>query len=169
MSRPASLRVLGIDPGSRVTGFGVVDGTPLVAVHVASGCIRLDERAPAANRLRTLQESLGQIIDRYRPEVVVIEQVFVSKNASSALKLGQARGVLLAGSALANLPVAEYTPADIKRTIAGSGRAEKGQVQHMVKVLLRVQGPLAADAADALAAALCHLRYLGSSARRNRR
>ncbi len=153
------MRVLGLDPGSRVTGYGVVEGQGPDARYVASGCIRLDETASFAARLKTLHENVVELIAQHQPQVLAVEQVFVNKNASSALKLGQARGVLLCVGALAGLHVNEYTPADIKRTVVGSGRAEKAQIQHMVKVLLKLSGALAPDAADALAVALCHLRY----------
>lgn len=153
------LRVLGLDPGSRITGFGLVEGQGANARYLASGCIRLDIDASIPQRLRELHQGVMELIGHHRPEVIVVEQVFVHKNVSSALKLGQARGVLLCAGALAGLDVAEYTPADVKRTLVGGGRAEKGQVQHMVKMLLGLQGALAADASDALALALCHLRY----------
>ena len=153
------MRVLGLDPGSRVTGYGVVEGQGAAARYLASGCIRLNEARAFPERLKTLHENVAELIALHQPQVVAVEQVFVSKNALSALKLGQARGVLLCAGALAGLQVSEYTPADIKRTIVGGGRAEKGQIQHMVKVLLKLNGQLAADAADALAVALCHLRY----------
>lgn len=153
------VRVLGLDPGSRITGYGVIEGRGATARYLASGCIKLDEHAAFAQRLKVLYENVAELISRHQPQVVAVEQVFVSKNAGSALKLGQARGVLLCAGALAGLQVTEYTPADIKRTIVGGGRAEKTQVQHMVKVLLKLNGALAADAADALAVALCHLRY----------
>lgn len=153
------IRVLGIDPGSRVTGYGMVEGLGSTARYVGSGCIRLNEKASFAERLRELHLSVNELIDHHRPQVLAVEQVFVNKNVASALKLGQARGVLLCAGALAGLQIAEYTPADVKRTLVGGGRAEKQQVQHMVKVLLKLNGVLAADASDALALALCHLRY----------
>lgn len=153
------MRILGIDPGSRVTGFGVIDvlsGGRLC--YRDSGCIRL--AAPdAAARLCELDGALRQLMDQWRPHEVGIERVFVMRNVDSALKLGQARGVALCAVGRAALPMAEYAPRLVKQTVTGTGAATKEQVQHMVRQLLSLEGRLAADAADALAIAVCHAHH----------
>ena len=150
----ASVRVLGLDPGSRRTGFGVIECRGSDCVHVAHGCITVD-REEFANRLRTIFERLLALICEHSPGEVAVERVFVSRNADSALKLGQARGAALC-AVPQGLPVFEYAPRAIKLALVGSGAAEKPQVAHMIKLLLRIEGPLAADASDALAVAVCH-------------
>ena len=156
--------ILGIDPGSRVTGYGVVAtcGASMQPRYLASGCIRLDGKA-IAPRLQTIFESLQQLIEQYRPDEFAIEQVFVGKSASSALKLGQARGVALLAASMLDLPIAEYAARSIKQAVTGTGAADKEQVQSMVVRLLGLNAAPQADAADALAVALCHCqtaRYL---------
>lgn len=148
-------RILGIDPGSRITGFGIVDAEGARVRYIASGAIRTEER-DFPLRLRCIFENLSSVIEQYRPEAMAIEQVFVQRNVDSALKLGQARGAAICAGVLRDLPVAEYTPAEIKQAVVGSGGASKEQVQFMVRALLALQGQLQADAADALAVALCH-------------
>jgi crossover junction endodeoxyribonuclease RuvC len=148
-------RILGIDPGSNITGFGVVDSEASRLTHVASGCVRLPT-CDLPERLRILFEEIGQLIGRFQPSMMAVEDIFVQKNASSALKLGHARGTILCAGASAGLTIAEYSTAQVKQAVTGTGRAEKIQVQHMVKVLLGIRGKLQADAADALAVALCH-------------
>lgn len=148
-------RILGIDPGSRVTGFGVVDSDGQRTVHLASGRIVLRD-GDLGERLRRIFEGVREVIDRHRPEEVAIEDVFVSRNAGSALKLGQARGSALLASVLDGLPLFEYPPARVKQALTGQGRAEKGQVQHMVRLLLGLGETLPEDVSDALAVALCH-------------
>lgn len=165
-------RILGIDPGSRITGFGIIVCEGQQQRYISSGCIRLNPKESFHLRLKDLHESFNVIVEKYQPQVMSIEQAFVHKNALSALKLGQARGALLAAAALAGLAVAEYAPADVKRTVAGNGRADKLAVQHMVKRLLDIHADIAADAADALALALCHSRYASGpllAAKRRRR
>ncbi len=148
-------RILGIDPGSRQTGFGVLDLDGNRAIYVASGTVRsLDGDFPS--RLRQIFESVANIVAEYRPDVVAIESVFMHKNASSALKLGQARSAALCATFAGNIEVHEYAPREIKLAIVGTGSATKEQVQHMVVSLLSLDAVPAADAADALAAALCH-------------
>lgn len=159
-----SVRILGIDPGSRITGFGVIDVSAAGTVFVDSGCIRIGT-GEVTERLRRLHESLSAIIHETTPDEVAIEQVFVSRNASSALKLGQARGVAICVAALAGLPVAEYAATRIKQAVVGSGRADKAQVQHMVRVLLRLAGRVQADAGDALGVALCHAHMRATAGR----
>lgn len=148
--------VLGIDPGSRVTGFGVVEGDARRARYLASGCIRASG-APLAPRLRTVFDGIEALLAEFTPDWVAVESVFVRRNVATALKLGQARGAALTAVARGNARVAEYPPARIKLAIAGSGRASKEQVQFMVVQRLKLAGAPQADAADALAAALCHL------------
>lgn len=150
------IRVLGIDPGSRVTGFGVVEGDARGARYVASGCIRASGTF-LAPRLRTVFDGIETLLAEFTPDWVAVESVFVRRNVATALKLGQARGAALTAVARGNAQVAEYPPARIKLAIAGSGRASKEQVQFMVVQRLRLAAAPQADAADALAAALCHL------------
>jgi crossover junction endodeoxyribonuclease RuvC len=148
-------RILGIDPGSRVTGYGVIEVEGVRAAHLASGRI-VPAGEGVALRLRAIFEGVREVLDTHRPEEVAIEDVFVARNASSALKLGQARGVALLAGVLGGLPLYEYTPATVKKAITGHGRADKGQIQHMVRLLLTLPRPPPEDAADALAVALCH-------------
>lgn len=157
-------RILGVDPGSRVTGYGIIELQGQQASYLSSGCIRLGEQ-PLAARLAQIYSDLQTLIGQYQPQVMAIEQVFVSHNPSSALKLGQARGAAICAGAGAGLPISEYTPTQIKQTVAGTGRAAKQQIQHMVKILLQVQGAIAADAADALAVALTHARFSEADSR----
>lgn len=154
--------ILGIDPGSQVTGYGLLDCSGGSPRYLASGCIRLTTQATMADRLRHLYESLQQLVSEHSPTYTVIEQVFVGKNANSALKLGQARGVALLAASLSAVPVFEYAPRAIKQAVCGTGGADKTQVQSMVVRLLKLSGTPAPDAADALAVALCHahsMRY----------
>ncbi|MBD3610925.1 MAG: crossover junction endodeoxyribonuclease RuvC [Hydrogenovibrio crunogenus] len=152
-------RILGIDPGSRKTGFGIIESGRFHPNYVSSGVIRV-EKLTGAQRLKTIFESVCQIIDQYQPHVMAIEKVFVYKNPSSAIKLGQARGVILCAAAIKEIPIMEYTPTQIKSTIVGQGHATKDQVQFMVQNLLKLTESPQEDAADALAGALCHDRYL---------
>lgn len=150
--------VLGIDPGSRVTGYGLIDmgnGSGSVQPrYIASGCIRMDD-TDMAPRLVTIYNSISQLISDYSPDVAAIEQVFVGKSANSALKLGHARGAAMLAISMANLPLEEYAARAVKQAVAGTGAADKEQVQAMVVKLLRLNKAPAADAADALAVALC--------------
>jgi crossover junction endodeoxyribonuclease RuvC len=148
-------RVLGIDPGSRVTGYGVIETDGVRSRHLGSGCIRTASGG-FPGRLGEIFTGIRAVLDEWRPGEVAIEQVFVSRNASSALKLGQARGAAISAIVTLDLPVFEYTPAAVKQGLVGNGRAEKEQVQHMVRVILGMQGRLALDESDALAIALCH-------------
>ena len=152
--------VIGIDPGSRATGWGVVrlEGRDLVLV--ACGVIRLDKDQDLAGRMMTLAERLGEIMEEHAPAQAAVEDVFVSRNARAALKLGQARGAALAAVASTRIPVASYAPTMVKRAVTGSGRADKAQVQRMVQAMLVMDRPPAQDAADALAVAICHARSL---------
>ncbi len=153
--------ILGIDPGSRKTGFGIIRcrGSQHGSLHqheyVASGVIRLPQIA-LAERLRIIFDSLSEIIAEHSPDQVAVEEVFMAKSAGSALKLGQARGAAIVACVNRSLPVAEYTARQIKQAVVGTGAADKLQVQHMVMTLLRLPSPPQEDAADALATALCH-------------
>lgn len=149
-------RILGIDPGSRVTGYGIIDSDGRKSSHIASGCIRLDTEKPVPWRLGDIFTELKVIIEKFQPRELAIEQVFVSKNAGSALKLGQARGAAICAGVTRGLEVSEYSPRTVKQAVVGSGGADKEQVQHMVRLILKLQQAPAADQADALAVALAH-------------
>lgn len=149
------VRVLGIDPGSQRTGFGVLDADGPKLFYVASGVIRT-ERGEFAERLCEIFRGVQAIVAEYRPQEIAIERVFVNRNVDSALKLGQARGAAICGTADAGAGVYEYAPRQIKMAVVGSGSADKAQVQLMMKSLLKLGGRVAVDASDALAAAVCH-------------
>jgi len=151
----ATIRVLGIDPGSQRTGFGVLDATGSRLRYVASGVIRTSQTDFAA-RLCEIFRCMQTVVAQYQPQQIAIEKVFVNRNPDSALKLGQARGAAICGTADANAEVFEYATRQIKQAVVGSGSAEKAQVQLMMRTLLKLDGPVAVDAADALAAAVCH-------------
>lgn len=154
VSMRGSARILGLDPGSLRTGFGIIDCEGGNLRIVAQGCIATTG-GPLADRLRLIHARVAELIAVHAPQEIAVERVFLSKNADSALKLGQARGAALAAVPVA-LGVHEYAPRAIKLAVVGVGGAEKTQVQHMVKQLLRLDMRLAADAADALAVAICH-------------
>lgn len=149
------IRILGIDPGSRYTGYGVIDMDGNRACYVASGAVRV-QGEDLAERLRIIFDGITQIVASHQPDEVAIEKVFMHRNADSALKLGQARGAAICASLSPPLPLSEYTPTQIKQAVVGRGHAEKGQIQHMVRVLLSLSATPQSDAADALAVALCH-------------
>ena len=149
------MRILGIDPGLRVTGFGVIEQDGGKLRYITSGCVRSGEGELAA-RLKVLLDGLAEVIAAHRPEQVVIEKVFVNVNPQSTLLLGQARGSAICAAVIAGLPVAEYTALQVKQAVVGKGHAKKEQVQHMVKRLLALPGDPSPDAADALACAICH-------------
>jgi crossover junction endodeoxyribonuclease RuvC len=149
-----SARILGLDPGSLKTGFGIIDCDRGVIRIVTQGCIATSG-GPLADRLRIIHAKVVELIATHSPQEIAVERVFLSKNADSALKLGQARGAALA-AVPATLGVHEYAPRAIKLAVVGVGGAEKAQVQHMVRQLLAIEIKLAADAADALAVAICH-------------
>lgn len=148
-------RILGIDPGSRFTGFGIIDVKGNHASHIANGCIRVKGETLADKLLHIFNE-INAVIETYQPEEVSIEKVFMNKNVDSALKLGQARGAAITACASKALPVFEYTANQVKQSTVGKGHAKKEQVQHMVKILLCLSESPQEDAADALAIALCH-------------
>jgi crossover junction endodeoxyribonuclease RuvC len=149
------MRILGIDPGSRVTGYGVIDSDGVTSRHVASGCIRTENEDFSA-RLGEIFHGIQGIVRTALPAEVAVEQVFVARNPSSALKLGHARGAAVTAVVTMDLPVAEYTPRAVKKALVGTGAAEKEQVQHMIRLLLGIKGKIALDESDALAVALCH-------------
>jgi len=158
------MRVFGIDCGTEITGYGIVEcveaarGPQLISL--GAGGIRLPKKEPLAQRLALVYAELATLLEAHRPDVVAIEEVFYSVNAKSALKLGQVRGVALLAAATANLPIAEYAPLKIKLTVTGYGLAQKEQVQFMVARLLNLaETPEPADAADALAIAICHIQH----------
>lgn len=148
-------RILGIDPGSRLTGFGVLDFNGDNPSYVSSGTIKSMD-GDFADRLRQIFESVGGIVAEFQPDVVAIESVFMHKNAGSALKLGHARSAALCATFEHNVEVFEYAPREIKQAVVGTGAATKEQVQHMVVSILKLDGAPAPDASDALATALCH-------------
>lgn len=150
------MRILGIDPGLRVTGFGVIGRDGQRLSYVTSGCIRTDSDASLPERLGTVLEGLAEVIGANHPDEVALEKVFVNVNPQSTLLLGQARGAAICASVIARLPVAEYTALQVKQAVVGRGHATKLQVQEMVKRLLALPGYPTTDAADALACAICH-------------
>jgi crossover junction endodeoxyribonuclease RuvC len=158
----SSIRILGIDPGSQVTGYGVIDAGARVTQAVTWGSVRTS--GDHANRLRDIFNAIGDVVREYQPHEVAIERVFVSRNADSALKLGQARAAALCGTFCATAAMHEYSPRHIKKAVVGSGSAEKAQVQQMIGLLLGIKQPIQADAADALAVAMCHAHSRGTNA-----
>lgn len=157
--------ILGIDPGSRITGYGVIAAAGREWRYLDSGCIRMQTEDTLPERVKTIFMGLSELIRQWQPTQASVEQVFLSNNADSALKLGQARGAALAALGAQDIPVSEYTARQIKLAVVGTGGAEKTQVQHMVMRLLQLEKAPQADAADALAAALCHAHTAGNLAR----
>lgn len=153
--------ILGIDPGTAIVGYGLVE---INSGHLRAqdyGCIRTSSNKPAYLRLVAIYDRLKEIISASRPEIMAIEELFFNKNTRTALAVGQARGVVLLAAAHSGLPVAEYTPLEVKQAVAGFGRASKDQVQRMVQVLLDLdKAPRPDDAADALAVAICHASFI---------
>jgi crossover junction endodeoxyribonuclease RuvC len=160
---PAPIRILGIDPGLRRTGWGVIaiDGNRL-SFH-ACGSLATDENAALAARLLAIHQGLSAIVKAHAPHEAAVEATFVNKDASATLKLGQARGIAMLVPAIAGLPVAEYAPNLVKKTIVGTGHGEKAQVRMMISVLLPRADPRSEDAADALAIAVCHAHHRQSA------
>ncbi|HSG64348.1 MAG TPA: crossover junction endodeoxyribonuclease RuvC [Gammaproteobacteria bacterium] len=158
----AAVRILGIDPGSRLTGYGIVDciGTSIELID----CGSIGAIGEHADRLRRIFNEIERLVARYSPQEVAIERVFVHRNADSALKLGQARAAALCGTFGAQIPVYEYAARHIKKAVVGRGAAEKAQVQHMIRMLLGMRELPEPDTADALAAALCHAHERGAQA-----
>ena len=155
------MRVLGIDPGTRVTGYGVVDrGKGGSLIHLLDGCVKIDPAMSLPDRLVVIREAIDNVIEGCGPDAVAVESIFFAKNARSAIMLGHARGVILQSAASRGLPVFEYAPRAIKLAVTGCGNAAKGQIQKMVRLLLKTAEPSKADAADALAAAICHIHHV---------
>ena len=154
------MKIFGIDPGSERTGYGCIEASGSRHRLVICGCLSGPTRATFPERLKAIHSGLCELLARHRPDCVAIEDIFYARNVRSALRLGHARGVALLAACEANLPIAEYAPAEIKRAVVGYGRAEKSQVQQMVKLLLGLdEAPAPHDAADALAVAICHLHH----------
>jgi crossover junction endodeoxyribonuclease RuvC len=152
---PDEQRILGIDPGSRLTGFGVIIANGPRAHYVTSGAVQSIE-GTFPERLRTIFESVAGIVAEYQPDVIAVESVFMHRNAGSALKLGQARSAAICGTFVQNAKIHEYAPREIKQAVVGTGAATKDQINHMVRHLLNLDGEPSPDAADALAVALCY-------------
>lgn len=158
------IRVLGIDPGSNITGFGIIDWDGRNARYIESGCIRVGH-LPVHVRLGQIYHSLATIITHFKPQTVAIEQIFLAHSVSSALKLGQARGAAMVAVARASLPLAEYSARQVKSAVVGRGQADKKQVQYMIQHLLKLSLELPLDASDALGIAWCHIQHTGGLAR----
>ncbi len=152
-------RILGIDPGSRLTGYGIIDSIPGKVGFVACGVIKTTVKYPLANRLNEIFDGINEVIQLHDPEVAAVEEIFMSSNANSALKLGQARGAAVVAAMQNGLGVHDYSAKKVKRAVVGYGQAEKGQVQHMIRMLLGLSKEPSEDAADALAVAICHANY----------
>lgn len=156
------VRIIGIDPGLRNTGWGVIEAEGTRLSYVADGSVHSDADAPLATRLLQIHSQLAEILKRYAPDEAAIEETFVNKDARATLKLGQARGAAMLAPALAGISVAEYAPNVVKKSVVGAGHAEKDQVKHMVKLLLPRAELNTADSVDALAIAICHAHHRGS-------
>jgi len=156
--------ILGIDPGSRVTGYGLINSVGNKLEYIASGVIRTESKS-FPQRLHTIFAELNTLIELHCPQEAAVEEVFMGRNASSALKLGQARGSAIVACLSHELEVAEYSARQVKQAVVGTGAADKAQVQHMVKALLRISDTLAEDAADALGVAICHANTRASLVR----
>ncbi len=161
----AIIRILGIDPGLRNTGWGVIDTEGARLSFVACGTIKPDDKAALSERLRQIHDGLAQVLANFKPDEAAVEETFVNKDARATLKLGQARGVAVLAPALAGLSVAEYAPNLVKKTIVGAGHADKDQIHMMIKVLLPKSDAKTPDAADALAIAITHAQHRGMAAR----
>ena len=156
------VRIIGIDPCLRNTGWGVIEADGTRLSYIADGSVHSDADAPLASRLLQIHSQLAEILQRYAPDEAAIEETFVNKDARATLKLGQARGAAMLAPALAGISVAEYAPNVVKKSVVGAGHAEKDQVKHMVKVLLPRAELNTADSTDALAIAICHAHHRGT-------
>ena len=152
----AAIRILGIDPGLRVTGFGLIEKSGNNLAYLASGCIKTDANNSLPQRLKTIYSGLRELVAQYQPDQAVVEIVFVNVNPQSTLLLGQARGAAITALVAGGVEVAEYTALQVKQAVVGNGKAAKEQVQHMVRRLLSLPGDPSPDAADALACAIAH-------------
>ena len=158
-----AIRILGIDPGLRRTGWGLIETLGNRLSFVACGTVETNERSALAERLVAIHNGLSRIVEDFQPHEAAVEQTFVNKDATATLKLGQARGIAMLIPARAGLPVAEYAPNLVKKTIVGSGHGEKAQIRMMIGVLLPKSDPRSDDAADALAIAVCHAHHRASA------
>lgn len=156
-----NVRIIGIDPGLRNTGWGVIEAEGSRLSYVADGSVHSDADAPLATRLLQIHTQLADILARYSPDEAAIEETFVNRDARATLKLGQARGAAMLAPARAGIPVSEYAPNVVKKSVVGAGHAEKDQVKHMVKILLPRAEMKSADSTDALAIAICHAHHRG--------
>lgn len=156
------IRILGIDPGLRRTGWGLIESDGNRLIHVACGSVETSERASLGERLVVIHDGLIAVIEKYAPHEAAVEHTFVNGNGASTLKLGQARGIAMLVPARAGLTVAEYAPNQVKKTVVGAGHGEKAQIRMMIGVLLPKADPQSEDAADALAIAICHAHHRGS-------
>ncbi len=155
------MRILGIDPGSRITGYGLISKEGNRLIHIDNGAIFTQSAMDFPQRLQQIFVGLSAVISQYQPDAVAVESVFLAKNAQSALKLGQARGAAIVAAVHVGLAVFEYTALQVKQAVVGSGRAEKVQVQQMIKALLHLPEVAQEDASDALAVAICHAHSAG--------
>lgn len=151
------MRTLGIDPGSRITGYGVIEKSGSDIAHIDNGIIKPDPSSPFFLKLKYIYWEIDKLIRAFKPDVLALEDIFVAKNVKSAIKLGHVRGVTMLAATSSDINVAEYTPAQVKQAIVGVGNASKEQVQKMVKALLKLPEVATEDASDALAVAICHL------------
>ena len=159
------MRVLGIDPGTRVVGYGLVEPQGSRIVAVGFGAVRAPRNAPYAERLLRIHDELVRVIRQEKPDAVAIEEAFYGKSASAALRMGEGRGVALVAVAQESRPLHQYSPAEVKKAVVGNGRAHKSQVQQMVRMILGLrEAPAPEDAADALAVAICHCNHAGFAA-----
>ena len=156
------VRIIGLDPGLRNTGWGVIEVQGNRLSYVADGAVHSDPDAPLATRLLQLHRQLAAILEEFQPDEAAVEETFVNKDARATLKLGQARGVVMLAPAERGLTVAEYAPNMVKKAVVGAGHAEKDQVKHMVKLLLPRAALKTADSTDALAIAICHAHHRGA-------
>jgi crossover junction endodeoxyribonuclease RuvC len=154
------LIVLGIDPGSQTTGYGIVERKRQGITHIKHGEIKANKKEPFSISLKNIYNNLNQIISHSSPDAIALEDIFYGKNVKSLIKLGHARGVAILAASQSNIPIFEYTPLEVKKAVVGYGRAEKSQVQKMVKAILKLNELPPADASDALAVAICHINFL---------
>jgi crossover junction endodeoxyribonuclease RuvC len=153
----SALRVLGIDPGIHITGYGVIEKQKSGLKYVMHGEIRMAKGLPLSSRLSMIYDNLLEVIDQSSPDAIVVEDVFYGKNIKSLIRQGETRGVVILAGSHKRIPVYEYTPLEVKKAVVGYGRAEKSQIQNMVKAILHLSDLPPADAADALALAICHI------------
>ncbi len=158
--------ILGIDPGTRITGYGVIQAERNQFRHLDNGCIVPRASDEMVTRLTFISRRIDELLAKFQPDALSLEKAFFAKNAASALKLGQCRGAIMITAGRSALPLAEYSPNEIKQAVTGSGRAQKEQVQKMICMILGLREPPQADAADALAVAICHAQSYGLNQRR---